>query len=424
MLYILFKTFYKKKGYLQTQIMRKLYHLIVLVLIVCAGFWFWNSSYRTQLTDYFQDTESFTQGIQQLFSKDNQIAEIVKEEQLVQVDTNTAFYYNQLSAEEQMVYQEILTGINQRQNRIGVEALSNEALSNVLEYVLNDHPEFFWLSGNSTIWSNQSDTRKDIELEYTIAIDQIDGIKAEIDSIIDHYMASWSSEAGEYDKVKAVYDYVILNTDYNLQAENNQNIQSVFLTQQSVCAGYAKAIQYMLQKAGVFCTYVSGTINSSGEYHAWNLVSINGAYYYVDATWGDPTFLQNEASEDNKDTISYDYLCFTTSELLRTHTPKLPQILPDCASNEYDYYRLHGWFYSEYIESAIVETLSNDVENGVSESYLKFTTAESYSEAYTRLFTDNVVYIPAKIKAEQTGSDTYGCTYWSNEEFYIIKILW
>ena len=69
---------------------------------------------------------------------------------------------------------------------------------------------------------------------------------------------------------------------------------------QSVCAGYSKATQYLLEQLGVFCTYVTGKTTEGGN-HAWNLVKCNGDYYYVDTTWGDPVFQQEEGEEISRD---------------------------------------------------------------------------------------------------------------------------
>ena len=70
------------------------------------------------------------------------------------------------------------------------------------------------------------------------------------------------------------------------------SIYSVLQNGESVCAGYAKTMQYLAGKAGIFVTYVTGTATDpdTGETqdHAWNLVKCDGKYSYVDTTWADP----------------------------------------------------------------------------------------------------------------------------------------
>ncbi len=66
--------------------------------------------------------------------------------------------------------------------------------------------------------------------------------KALIEAAVEPIIGGISAEASDYDKVKYVYVTVIINTDYNLNASDNQNIYSVFVNKSSVCQGYAKGI--------------------------------------------------------------------------------------------------------------------------------------------------------------------------------------
>ncbi len=52
-----------------------------------------------------------------------------------------------------------------------------------------------------------------------------------------------------------------------------------------VCGGYAKAFQYLCDKGGLTCYYVTGV--TSGE-HAWNIVRLQGKNYLVDITNSEP----------------------------------------------------------------------------------------------------------------------------------------
>ena len=50
----------------------------------------------------------------------------------------------------------------------------------------------------------------------------------------------------------------------------------------AICGGYALAYQMLLDLAGIESYTVSGKLYN--EYHMWNCVRIDGAYYYCDAT--------------------------------------------------------------------------------------------------------------------------------------------
>ena len=123
--------------------------------------------------------------------------------------------------------------------------------------------------------------------------------REEFDLVAEEILRGIAKDASEYEKVKYVYDRMITDTEYDLSSPDNQNIYSVFIHHLSVCQGYSKATQYLLNRLGIESTLVLGTVDT-GEGHAWNLVSVNGEWYYLDATWGDASYLLhlNEESQE------------------------------------------------------------------------------------------------------------------------------
>ena len=60
----------------------------------------------------------------------------------------------------------------------------------------------------------------------------------------------------------------------------------------------------------------------------------------MDTTWGDASYRQADNIEQDSDWIpqvNYDYLCVTTSQLLRTHTPDMGVPLPECTATRDNY---------------------------------------------------------------------------------------
>lgn len=225
----------------------------------------------------------------------------------------------------------------------GLEAgLTEEDIDRIFQCVLNDHPELFYVEGYSYVKYRRGDKVTAIEFSGTYSMDRETALsrRQEIEKAAEEILAGISPEASEYDKVKYVYDTIITATDYELQAQDNQNIYSVLVNHRSVCQGYAKTAQYLLNRLGVECTLVLGTVGD-GEGHAWNLVKVDGSYYYMDTTWGDASYQLGEAGEAagvGMPAISYDYLNITTEELLRTHTIGGDVPMPVCTAKEANYY--------------------------------------------------------------------------------------
>ena len=155
---------------------------------------------------------------------------------------------------------------------------------------------------------------------------------------------------------------------------------------ESVCAGYAKTMQYLAGKVGIFVTYVTGTATDpdTGETqdHAWNLVKCDGKYSYVDTTWADPVWT-GEGTQ--METIVYDYLCCPQEQLFLTHIPEESVVLPVCDAYEQEYYRKNNRFYENYEKQQICQVLREDVEGQKSESALKFGSADAFGQAEVKI---------------------------------------
>ena len=229
--------------------------------------------------------------------------------------------------------------------------------------------------------------------------------------------------APDYGRIKSVYEYLIDTVEYNAGAPDNQCVQSALLNHQSVCAGYAKAFQYICHRMGYFCTYVTGSIRGGGD-HAWNIVRIDGNYYHVDVTWGDPVFA--EAWEDGTGitVMNYNYLCCTDDEILVTHVPDVDVELPDCTDSSYNYYRINNMYYETWDYDRIYNVLMDSVRSGAPCTVMKFATQEAYETAKTELFTNKLYYDADQYLMQQHGVSTWNNRYATDDEFRVITIQW
>lgn len=284
-----------------------------------------------------------------------------------------AYAYRCLDAEEQTVYREIYRILTNFGEDVELSITDPEMIGDIFQCVLNDYPEIFYVQGYTytTYTKGEEIVRLTLSGTYTMTPEEAAFCREGIDAYTEKCLSGLTKEASDYEKVKYVYEYLINKTEYRQDSLENQNICSVFLNGESVCQGYAKATQYLLKRAGVFCTLVIGSV-SGGQGHAWNLVQMDGNYYYVDTTWGDASYQMGEGNDTWQNSfpdINYDYLGVTTEQLSRTHSLNNVVPLPFCISMECNYYVQEG----TYLTNSDEEVLKQLFETKVNQDNLYIT---------------------------------------------------
>ena len=269
------------------------------------------------------------------------------------------YYYAFLNEDEQQVYQTILQACESFEFKVELpKAVSTDTLFHAVCAVTCDYPEYYWVNTSYTYFKNAYDNV--LSVEFASNGDEAQKL-AEIERMADEVLADLP--ATDYAAYKYLYDWVIETTDYDASAaESGQHLTSVFFDHRSVCAGYSKAFQYLCHKAGLKCTYVTGTAvmrDGSQGSHAWNLIRVNGTYCWADVTWGDPLFEGYETTATN-----YNYFAVSDRFLRKEHTidtmiaseenqTPLQVEYPVCDSNDWDWYVQNGSFFETYDAQAV-----------------------------------------------------------------------
>ncbi|MDO4536644.1 MAG: transglutaminase domain-containing protein [Coriobacteriales bacterium] len=329
-----------------------------------------------------------------------------------------------LSDRELEVYLQLLAGVEQMSKSFEVYGASGADIDPAYKALMRDHPELFWLDGSCSYTYTPIGQVVTVTPGVTMSAEEVPVVRAAIDEVVEAFFATLPEGAGEYDIAQAAYEYVINTTDYNTEAPNNQNIQSVFLSHESVCAGYSRAYQYLLQRAGIFCAYVDGDIVETSEDHAWNLVQLEGQYAYVDCTWGDPTYT-GAVEQIPQEGIIYDYFCLTTDELTRDgHLLADPDIWPHCDAKDLDYYRRSGLFFESYDNAALSEAFWRMVYENRQVLSFKFGTDEACAQAASALENGEFLYDDLMQIASQQGENGLLYGYTVSDSLRIIKLYW
>lgn len=302
-----------------------------------------------------------------------------------------------LDRHQKQLYIEIYSILVHQAKDIQVSSVDVNELETAFQCVLNDHPEIFYVSGYTYTKYTYGEEVKRITFTgtYTMKPEIVEKRQNQMEGYITECLSGISPDAEDYEKVKYVYEYLIYHTDYNLDSEENQNICSVFLNKESVCQGYAKATQLLLNRLGVMATMVIGTVES-GEGHAWNLVKVNGAYYYVDTTWGDAFYVLGESEydypEEKMPNINYDYLLVTTQQLCETHSIDNVVPMPRCVATEANYYVREGAYFTALDRDGIGALFEKAYAQGEELVTMKFSCLEVYREVERALLDEQEVF--------------------------------
>ncbi|MBQ9517372.1 MAG: fibronectin type III domain-containing protein [Eubacterium sp.] len=139
-----------------------------------------------------------------------------------------------------------------------------------------------------------------------------------VNTVVNNFVNTTNTSGmSDYQIIKKVHDYVCSSTTYCNKAIDDPygnlyayGAYGALVLGSCVCQGYSLAFYRLCKELG----YSVRIITSAP--HAWNLVGLNGQYYYVDTTW-----------DDDNDVKSYDFFLVSYSDLrkedsLNEHIPE------------------------------------------------------------------------------------------------------
>ena len=336
------------------------------------------------------------------------------------------YYFKQLHEEEQRVYRELLKGIRAREKDFYLTLSQDDSIDRCYHAVLKDHPEIFWVHNHEKIYKT---TYSDSDYctftpGYIYTESEISEIQNAMEAGFQEVSSLIPADASDYEKVRIVYTYVIDNTQYQA-SDDDQSIAGVFWKKEAVCAGYAGAVQYLLERIGVPCIYVDGSTQGSTEGHAWNIVKLDGEYYYVDATNGDqPDFLNGNAAQlEEHKTIIYDYLCPFPEEYEKKYIRSEELTVPDCTAKDMNFYVLNQGCFDGYDWETIYDYCKMRLDNGAAVVRFKFSNQEVFAAACNELLDNGEVQNVAQYYMKQNGLEQVEYHYGVLDNFYTIYLI-
>lgn len=221
-----------------------------------------------------------------------------------------------------------------------------------------DHPQYFWLSGSTTVfYDSATGNVSKILLSYSDGTKRdtfdkkgnpvtvadramIHQKRTQLNSKISQILASLPANLPQVDRELLIHDYIVKNVQYDKATAANgvsssqchaYDIFGAAIEGKAVCEGYAKLFQYLCYCTGINATQISGVAN--GGAHMWNAVKLDGEWYQMDVTWNDT----------DGEWLYYKYYNLTDGEMGKNHTPDSDFSYPACRGAKYryaDYYAL------------------------------------------------------------------------------------
>lgn len=344
-----------------------------------------------------------------LSSEPSEVQALRKQDVQQTVDSFREYYFSLLGEEEQRIYRQMLEGIQERQDEFYLTSADESMISKVYHALLKDHPELFWVHNREEVYTTSYKGTDYCRFSpgYTYTDQEVEEINAAIQKAVTEVNAEITQTDSTYDKVKTVYTYLIDLAEYEA-SDDDQNIAGIFWKKKAVCAGYARAMQYLLEQLGIPCIYVEGSARDSEEGHAWNIVKIDGQQYYVDVTNGDqPSFLEGGAVQlEEHKTIIYDYLCPFPEEYEQVYTASEEFPVPECTATDLNFYVLNQACFETYDMQQIYDFCCMRLDNGAAVVRFKFTSQDAFDSAYQQWIQEGYIQNVAGYYLQMYGLST------------------
>ncbi len=229
-------------------------------------------------------------------------------------------YYHMLNERGKRLYKQIYANSNALIEEFKpVEDCTPGEFASSYNCCYYDHPELFWMDLNSYYETDYTGRVIKIGLKFYKEISDVESAKKTFNEAAEKILAGAEGLSTDYEKEKYIHDLLADKITYQFNSLD-QSAYSSIPKDFTVCAGYARAFQYLMQQLGV-PTYF--TVGWGGEMHAWNIIKLEDDYYNVDVTW------------DDQDTIIYDFFNVSDRQNVMHTRMYESRYLPPCNGTKY-----------------------------------------------------------------------------------------
>lgn len=190
-----------------------------------------------------------------------------------------------------------------------VTHVSSEDLSAMIYTILQQRSDLFWLS-SSYRYEQQGETMR-IWFSYITGQDEAVRVSDLLARRAQELLTKIDDSLSIMERTREIHDRLLSFLNYHRES-SKMPLADALLSGSANCEGYARALQYLLMKAGIQSYYITG---DAGGPHAWVMVQDEeGTWMHVDPTFDDVV------CEDGTAFCSHAYFWVSDQDLSRTHS--------------------------------------------------------------------------------------------------------
>lgn len=380
----------------------------IIVLLICCVLFF---NVGKGVVEKFQE-----QAINDAIDNDKYTAEEYADFQ-EHLKTKTFHYYYSLTDRQKDAYTTLYFAVKNFDESCKVRVAEDE-LKTILYSIIYDNSDIFWLSGNYTYYSYEDY----IELvpEYKYNQNESEKISQTLENKINEIVSGISPFANDYEKELYLHDYICDNTVYDDSTFQNggDTAYSALIDGKSVCEGYSRAMQILLDTVGITNYLVIGDGTSDGvtEPHMWNVVEIDGCNYHLDVTWDD-SCLENYNC--------YFYFNVTDSYISRDHSNIEPKE-NNCIYNFSNYYVMNDAYIEVFTDfNGLVNSTANILSKGNNTVEFLFKNSNECKKAVKQLDNNAIFfdYVDNSVQKSGRRLSTTNVEYILLEDYNYLRIV-
>ena len=268
-----------------------------------------------------------------------------------------AYYYSIMQPAERETYHALLVGLQNLAPSIRIPRLNGEQLSTLFFQLRLDHPEVFYAVGYScrgSIGAESWEFLPDYMFQKSKIQEHQKALRARMERVLRP-----ARDLKEAEKVQYIHDFILDNVRYDkLEKPYSHEIIGPMTNGVGVCEGIAKTVKLLCDALDIPCMIpISDRDRANGEkyLHAWNILTIGGQRYHMDATF-DNTLSKGGAKR-------YDYFNLSDEKIFRDHRALLYPA-PKCSDGDRFWYKEQKLSYTkmEDVEKRIDQTIRKKQE--------------------------------------------------------------